>query len=1087
MLDIGKLSGGREVADYYLGLRREAEASAAAYYTESDGLSEPPGRWFGQGLAAAGIEPGRIDDEAFAELLEAHVAPDGAKLGRKPRSGDGVAAFDLTFRAPKSVSLLVAYGDSEVAEAARQAHAGACREAVRWLEVEACGVRLAHGEKVEGDDGQVQWKTRYQRADGVGFVGASFEQFTSRTLDPQLHTHHVTVNKTLGPDGTWRTLDGQRLYTSAKAAGTVYQAELRRQLTEQLGVEWGPVENGLADIAGFDRELIEHFSTRRQQIKAYMAEHLKADTAKAAQEATLQTRPAKGHPDAEAVKARWEQLEADAPQPVREVVARAVQPARRAAPVPLEDVDRERMFRQVARTLARRSPTFARPDVVEVVADVLPAAVDDRQGLVAAADQWLAWARQQGELVGLLSPDAEVGLPVELTAGEVDRLVDRGWMVQQIGADGRAGQIRRLRWLPGQQRYTTQTLLRLEQEVVAAARQPAGRPVVDADAVQHAAGQAPTLLDAQQAVLEELAGADRRVVAVVGPGGSGKTYTLGVAAEAWQAEGRPVVGTAMSGAAADELGRAAGIPAETIAQLQVDVDRYGHAEVFRPGVVVVADEASMIDTADLAWLVRQVEQADGQLVVVGDPAQLPSVGAGGVFHRLADSPQVIDDLVGVNARQQLAADRQALAELRGGQIAAAVDRYDRHGRLHIADTPLEVMGEMVADWAADVDTFGLEEARMLAARRQDVATLNELARHHLEATGRLSGPTVQTGGRRYRIGDRVVATHNDRRYAKLRNSHTGTVVHTDPQTGQIVMRRDHDGQLIGLPEAYARRHLDWAYATTAHKAQGATLDANVRVYVDLQGATRREHGYVALSRAVRESHLYVAADQMPAHIEAGVLADERQAPADRLVDQLQVSAVEPLAADSGRPVASERSPDLVARRDELADQLQAIPPDVSNELAEAEQLLEDARRRARQPDAPKGVVDRAERLEDRYRQLADQAEARARWIDEHGAVIAEYRDVSGELAARADRRLVSLPFDNHARQVLGPPPGRAADRSQVQAWRNAAREYVAVEQRHGTVDLSDQQATRKFRRLTGELERTRKQPQATKPAVIRRL
>lgn len=1084
MLSLGKLRGGRETADYYLGMRREAEVSQAAYYTGCEQLAEPPGQWFGSGLEAAGVEAGRIDDEAFAELLEGHVVPSGEQLGRAPRRGDGVAAYDFTFSAPKSVSLLVAYGDQHVAEAARQAHGAACVTAVGWLEVEACGVRLAHGEQVESEDGEVRWKTRYQRADGAGFIGASFEQFTSRTLDPQLHTHHVALNKTMGPDGKWRTLDGQRLYASAKAAGTVYQAELRRQLTRRLSVSWGPVENGLADIKGVDRELIEHFSTRRQQVEARLQE-LASGTARAAQEAALQTRPVKGHPDHEAVQARWDELEASAPQPVREVVADCVDLQEPARTVALGELDADAVHRAVSRRLAEGSPTFARSDVVAAIADVLPPAVEDRDGLLRAAEEWLSWAREQGELVPLLSPDAEVQVPVGLTGTEVDRLVDRGWMVQEVGADGSAGQIRRLRWLPGQQRYTTRTLLGLEQQALAAAGEAAGRPLVDTEALRAAKAGTPTLLDAQAAMLEALAGSDRRLTAVVGPGGSGKTFAIGVAAEAWQAEGRAVVGTAVSGAAADELGASAGIKAETIAQLRVDVDRHGHGETFPAGVVLVVDEASMVETHDLAWLVEQVQRARGQLVLVGDPAQLPSVGPGGVFHRLAERGEVIQDLLGVNARQELALDREALAELRAGKVAAAVGRYRAAGRLHVADTPVDAMAAMVSDWFGDVLESGLEEPRMLAVRRQDVATLNELARARVAAAGGLAGPTVAVGGRRYQRGDRVVATRNDRRYAGLRNSHTGTVVQIEESSGAIIMRRDRDEQLIRLPKAYARRHLDWAYATTAHKAQGATYEANTRVYVDLQGATQREHGYVGLSRAVQESHLYLAEDQMRTHIAPGVYVEDRRDPLQRLVEQLEASAVQPLAADSGRPVASQQTSALLTRREELATRLQTIPPGVSDRLAEAEQTLQRARSQAARPGAPRGARDRLARLERAYAELATKAEERRRWLEDHGHLIGEYQDIAGELAARRTRRVISLPFDQKAQELLGPAPSRDADEAEVAAWRRAAHEYVAVEQRYGDVELAHRETTQRLRVLVQDLDRARQMEYDLGPSLSR--
>lgn len=1055
MLSIGKLSGRGAAAEYYLGLRAEADRSAAGYYAEGAGVVEPPGGWFGSALGHAGMAAGVIDDEAFAALLASHEAPDGVQLGRVPRRNDGLSAYDLTMSAPKSVSLLMAYGDEETAAAAREAHAAACGEAIAWLEAEACGVRLAHGEQVAGEDGEVSWRTRYQRVDGAGFIGASFEQFTSRSLDPQLHTHHVVVNKTLGPDGTWRTLDGQRLYTSAKAAGTVYQAELRRQLTARLGVEWGTVVNGTADIAGFDRELIEHFSTRRQQVEAALEQMAAPDSPAAAQEATLSTRPRKGSPDGDAVAARWRQLEDTAPQPVRQVVASA---GRRTAARSLAEVDRGRLFEAITSRLVDDAPTFDVGDVMTVAGDVLPAAVADPQAPSQVADEWMAWARTEGQLVPLLAPSGQADVPVDLTAAEASRLVDRGWMVQEVREDGSARHIRRLRWLPDRQRYTTRRLLDLEHRTLAGAGRQAG-PLLDPGAVEAAIANAPTLLDEQAAMIRRLGQTQDRVAVVVGPGGSGKTFAMQVATSAHDG---PVVGTAVSGAAADELGTAAGIPSHTIAQLRVDADRHGHTETFPDRVLVVVDEASMVGTNDLAWLVDQVETADGRIVLVGDPAQLPSVDAGGVFHRLVADGHAIDDLAGCNARQQLAVDRAALAELRDGHAAAAVDRLGEAGRIHLADTPIDAQVAMVDDWADDVIRHGVADTRMLAARRSDVATLNELARARMEQAGRLSGPTLEVGGRSYREGDRVVAIKNDRRYANLRNSHTGTVTAVDPQAGTVTMLRDRDGETVTLGADYAARHLDHAYATTVHKAQGATYRGNVRLYADLQGATRAEHSYVGLSRAAQEAHVYVAADQMADHIAPGVYLEDRQDPIERLVGQIDHSAVAPLAADSGRPIHSEATAALVARRDQLARQLRTIPADVSDRVAQADQALAAARDAANQPGAPLHATQRLQQLEEQHAQLMGQVEDRRQWLEEHGPKVAEYQEVAGELAARRQRRLVGLPLDEDAINVLGQPPGPDADTRTIEAWRDAAAEYVRIEQRHGTVDLTDRDATRQL-------------------------
>jgi conjugative relaxase-like TrwC/TraI family protein len=123
-------------------------------------------------------------------------------------------------------------------------------------------------------------------------VAAAFEHRSSRAGDPLLHTHVVVANTTRGPDGRWTALDARVVYRHAKTAGYLYQAALRAQVVERLGLRCERPVNGLADLELVPREVIEHFSQRRAEILEHMArrgEH----SARAAQFATLETRRAK--------------------------------------------------------------------------------------------------------------------------------------------------------------------------------------------------------------------------------------------------------------------------------------------------------------------------------------------------------------------------------------------------------------------------------------------------------------------------------------------------------------------------------------------------------------------------------------------------------------------------------------------------------------------------------------------------------------------------------------------------------------------------------------------------------------------------
>ncbi len=278
MLGLGKLAAGAE--DYYLGIA----AGIEDYYV---GIASP-GQWIGSSQQLLGLS-GEIDPDTLRTVF-AGLDPDtGVPLLNS--ANRTVMAFDLTFKADKSVSLLHAFGTTEVAAAVEAAHGAAVASSIRYLEETAVHTRRGHN--------------GVETIRGTGLVAASFRHYRNRNDDPHLHDHVLVPNMVKGGDGRWSTLDARHLYAHAKTAGYIYQAVLRDQLTRTLGVEFGPVTNGVAPIEGIPRRAIDAFSTRRAEILEHL-DAVGASSAKAAQIATLQTRRAKEHqPDLDAIQAEW--------------------------------------------------------------------------------------------------------------------------------------------------------------------------------------------------------------------------------------------------------------------------------------------------------------------------------------------------------------------------------------------------------------------------------------------------------------------------------------------------------------------------------------------------------------------------------------------------------------------------------------------------------------------------------------------------------------------------------------------------------------------------------------------------------------
>src|SRR3954469_15630825 len=279
MLSIGKLAVGQ--ADYYLEQAHGAVTRAGSvrsgvedYYL---GGPEAPGAWIGSGTRPLGLQ-GKVDADRLDRVLAGEHPVSGEPLGRVVRQR--VPGFDLTFSAPKSVSVLFGVGDDELRGVIRDAHDQAVAEGLGYLEREAVATRRGAG--------------GMNVIRGHGLIGAAFRHRTSRAGDPQLHTHVFVANLVLGADGRWGTLDGRRIYAHAKTAGYLYEARLRSLLTRELGVAWAPVRNGIADVDGAPANVLRAFSRRRADIEAEL-ERRGATTAGAAQVAALATRRAKNY------------------------------------------------------------------------------------------------------------------------------------------------------------------------------------------------------------------------------------------------------------------------------------------------------------------------------------------------------------------------------------------------------------------------------------------------------------------------------------------------------------------------------------------------------------------------------------------------------------------------------------------------------------------------------------------------------------------------------------------------------------------------------------------------------------------------
>ena len=291
MLSVAKLVPGQEA--YY---ERSVAQGLDDYYA---GRGESPGVWAGLGSHALDLvgvvgdgDLGQLIsgvDPTSSERLREHAKVRTITVERIDRqTGERrteqrelrpLAGFDLVFGAPKSVSLLHAFGDDDTRLAVSQAHESAWQAALAYLEDEACVTRRG--------------KAGIVREPAGGFVAAAYQHRTSRAHDPHLHTHVIVANMARSPDGTWRALEGDAILRGYRlAAGYLYQSHLRAELSRTLGVEWRDPVKGMAEIRGIPQTVLDAFSTRRRQITDRL-EETGGTSWRAAQVAAIETRDAR--------------------------------------------------------------------------------------------------------------------------------------------------------------------------------------------------------------------------------------------------------------------------------------------------------------------------------------------------------------------------------------------------------------------------------------------------------------------------------------------------------------------------------------------------------------------------------------------------------------------------------------------------------------------------------------------------------------------------------------------------------------------------------------------------------------------------
>ncbi|MHB1633602.1 MobF family relaxase [Acidiferrobacter thiooxydans] len=848
-------------AKSYFGKEAQLEKEIGAYYTSDNAFGG--GRWMGRGAEELGLR-GAVGVHQFEKALEGHL-PGGITIA--PRSdGTHRPGNDCVFQAPKSFSLMaLAAGDERLIAV----HDRAVEKALRWVEEHHQFARLGKG----GQTRELTGKS----------VVAAFRHATARPVGGEvechLHTHGVHINATQRADGKWVASNLGMDADWEKAAGAVYRMEAALG-AKQCGYEIEVGKDAMFDLAGITREQIERFSPRSQQIEAELAKIGKTRaTATAAEKnaANLRTRESKQSAklDGPELQKRWRELaEREGFTRIRdEAMARAA-----AGPIPTDPktitVTASAAVQSAIRHLSERESAFTQSAIIgaaaefglgkvatrdieraldkEVAAGRLLPATNDRfttQQAISREQSFIARINRGKDSVTPIMREAPAsmttagGKPLtpDQHAATVHILESRDRFVALQGAAGAL-------------KTTTMATVREQAET-------AGFVVV---------GLAPT-----HKAVTELRGAGiqdvRTVASALGQFQSGKpvpSNVLYVLDEAGMVSARDMAGLTA------EIERAGGRMVSVGDTRQLQAVEAGSP--FR-------QMQQHVDAAELTEIRRQTNAQLKECVqafAVGDEARGADLAQGFMY-------EVPEDKI---ASQAAAAYTSLTPE-------------DRAGTLVITGTNAmrAEINEQIRDHMKEARELGPQE--ITAAQLQKIDLTREQAKHTHNYT---AGQTVQfqrdyergvsepvERGRQYEVtfvdrdhnrvtltdresgqqiewspnqaakvtlstqseiglsdGDRVVFKSTDHERG-ITNGDRGTVI----QSGaELYVAFDKGGVLTLDPTK--PEHLEYAYATTVHSAQGATCDRVIVAAPSESLTATAEQGYVSLSRARQDALVF---------------------------------------------------------------------------------------------------------------------------------------------------------------------------------------------------------------------------------------
>lgn len=821
-------------------------AAAGAYYVSLYYPGQEQGVWFGEAAPLLGLDA-KVRDTDFRKLLCGQSLTGGQlvkPVRTKPIEGkkeqkENVLGLDITDSVPKELSVW-----------------WACSDRKQRAQIEKCVLRASERKNgwIERNLNLARRGRNGQNRVSAKLVGAQFLHTLNRSGEPQLHVHNVFSHMVYGKDGRWSKIDTKQLHTWTPTLGRIFRANLARELKKEFGLALvRPIDSegkqkSWFTLASVPKELADTNSSRRQAILETVGAHGEGVGKYAAlvrQHAALNTRESKDS--------------SISPQEVFDRVRR------QADDLGFTSDKRDRLL--------GKAQLPSEHEVKHLYEEAFPKAL-------ARLTEEVAHFRECDLVREIVEELQHLGVDgSELATRVIDDIPQRPELIQ-------------LQNYQGEKQFTTKEMWDLESrflEDVEVLRDRTGA-TLSADASEVLLSKNPSLFDEQQEACRSLLSGSGAIRILTGDAGTGKSTTLEVVRKGFETHGYRVVGGALAGATTQDLAQKTGMPTRTVASYLFHLDKTKSQEIQRTvahhaqmisrtamgkhtwempdhrldeKTVLILDEAGMLSTKDLSRITRIVRDASATLILTGDVAQLPAIGAGTPLRRLAE--ETPHTHLKSNLRQQDPNDRAAVSQLRNGDAALALQNYAARGRLVIGDGNFDTALKLVETWK---DAGGPERPDrhiVLTQTRSDARLVNALCQsERLATTQQSSACSTVIDNIKYFEGDRVLF-HKALRRQGIENGHFARIVSIDPARQTIAVRLERErtprerarglGQTVNVRLSdIAKESLTLGFAATAHKLQGATVDHS---YVLLSGPlSSKEMAYVQATRARFSTHLF---------------------------------------------------------------------------------------------------------------------------------------------------------------------------------------------------------------------------------------